>query len=240
MTCDLHRLYGQLSARVPETEETSFTVNRSTFSAPELRIKTDRLIIEKSHHDYDSFFRADFLQFFASKQTYRELALLILNAVFWADATEVELDLIQSKSDIKRLVISPGVSYQPVAGYQVRPHSFEYWPSVVDRYPGRNLKADDSSDCPSFLLSNATQCVGVTDEDWKARDTVLGFGSDRSNVRLAQLLLDMGRGPSTQDEVTLEGSAGLGGVGRHSAEVRFWLPGSLGWNLDPWVEAIAE
>ena len=62
------------------------------------------------------------------------------------------------------------------------------------------------------------------------RDTVIGFGNDKASVRLAELLLNAGLPQSQVVEYQLEDEGGFRGVGIHSAEATFYLPGSLGWD----------
>ena len=59
----------------------------------------------------------------------------------------------------------------------------------------------------------------VSEADWASRDTVLGFGNDDANIRLADLLLSLGY--SDQREIVLEGEGGNRGVGINSAEAVF-------------------
>jgi hypothetical protein len=79
-------------------------------------------------------------------------------------------------------------------------------------------------------LTDRDEDGGVTDEDWSARDTIVGFGSALGTARLAELLLDIGSPLSSGDEYRLEGENGFLGVAPLSAEVAFWLPGSIGWD----------
>jgi hypothetical protein len=69
----------------------------------------------------------------------------------------------------------------------------------------------------------------VSEGDWANRDTVMGFGNDDVSVRLADLLLNFGSPQNEINEVVLEGEGGFRGVGVHSAEAAFYLPGSLAW-----------
>ena len=76
----------------------------------------------------------------------------------------------------------------------------------------------------------------MTDEDWDARDTVVGFGSAEGTAQLAALLLDIGNPRCVPDEFQLEGESGFRGVAPLSAEVSLWLPGSVGWMDDYGLE----
>lgn len=46
----------------------------------------------------------------------------------------------------------------------------------------------------------------VSEADWAGRDTVMGFGNDDANIRLADMLLNLGY--SDESEIALEGEGG--------------------------------
>jgi hypothetical protein len=82
---------------------------------------------------------------------------------------------------------------------------------------------------PVFVLTNMDDAI-YTEEDWARRDTVRGCGSDAANILFAELLLNAGRPQNPVTEYELEGEGGFRGVGEQSAEMRIFLPGSLGWS----------
>ena len=114
------------------------------------------------------------------------------------------------------------------AGYETRPARFTYFPAPLARYPLAGAGGPEAA-LPCFNLTNLDNLVG-DDADWLARDVVRCAGSDSGHVTLAAILLNLGRGEESCDEVTLESEHGNGGVARGSAEARFVLPGSLGWS----------
>lgn len=66
---------------------------------------------------------------------------------------------------------------------------------------------------------------------WRS-DTLLGFGSDKGAWCFAEVLLNLSQPWNERVEVNLEGPFGFGGVEPDSAEVRFWLPDSVGWEAN--------
>ena len=82
---------------------------------------------------------------------------------------------------------------------------------------------------PGFFLTNADDLV-YSDADWRARDTVVGFGRDVGMAHLVELLLNVSRLASDRVEIEMEGEGGFRGVAPLSCEVRLWLPGSFGWD----------
>jgi hypothetical protein len=89
------------------------------------------------------------------------------------------------------------------------------------------------ADLPCFYLTSVGRAV-ITEEDWKQRDTVIGFGRDGGSVLFAELLLNAGRLENSVNEYSLEGDAGVRGVGPMSAEVTLFLEGSIGWRPECW------
>jgi hypothetical protein len=97
------------------------------------------------------------------------------------------------------------------------PLKFVFSPEKVETHPWARQNLNDLFSLPRFTLTNLKEFV-VTDEQWAARDTVLGFGNDDASVRLAALLLNFGSPENETSEVALEGEGGFRGVGVRSAD----------------------
>jgi hypothetical protein len=111
--------------------------------------------------------------------------------------------------------------------------SFSVFPGRVERHPW-SYRREDALSLPTLRITNLKDVI-VTEEQWAQRDTVIGFGNDDGNVSLTDLLLKFGAPQNTEtDEIELEGEGGFRGVGWHSAEASFYLPGSLAWPPDRW------
>lgn len=238
MSCDLDRLYGDLVRIVltTATESEPYVLKAQNLPQPPAWMETDHLYIAKGIHEYEDYFRADMLWWFASKETYGQLALLILAVLFHPDPPEVNLQLTHPASEIKRLVVRyeypPSDEYLD-AGYNTRPYAFAYYPGETAWYDHGRYR--EVSDLPCFWLSGA-EPGGDYEAAWKDRDTVIGFGTDVGATRFAELLLSAGRPDNACVEYALEGDgSGLArSVGRWSAEVRLWLPGSDAWDPAQW------
>lgn len=111
-------------------------------------------------------------------------------------------------------------------GLSMVPFTIRYSPEETNGHPW--MYENDTRELPVFALSNAEDCVGPTDEDWSRRDTVW-LSPSRRTLRFAELLLNAGCSWNEVREYALEGDAGYRGVGRMSAELRIFLPGSDGW-----------
>jgi hypothetical protein len=224
MPCDLDSRFAKLAARLPVDDKT-FSFSATTVTRPRPLLTTDRLIIEKGCHFYEHQ-RLDCLVFHATKDTYRQLALLILGVVF-TDVRTVEVRLTHPASNIRRLRVRLP-QFEDCSGYHSRPGVLNYYAREVPRN-SLMLERISLEDLPAFYLTNAEEDVGIREADWNARDTVIGFGNDRGNVRLAQLLLDLSRPDATINDFFLEGENGMRGVAPRSCEARLWLPGKNGW-----------
>jgi hypothetical protein len=236
MTCDLERVFGELSRVIPASiadRDHNFLFTAETLPQPPAHMETDRLYIAKGIHDYDSCFRADALWWFATKDTYTHLALLILAVLFHPEPDKVDVRLTHPASEIKHLIVE--YEYPPLdllpSGYIARPFALNYYPDETERFPFGDHQ--DVSDLPCFYLT-ATEFRGHPDEEWLRRETVTGFGTDHAAARFAELLLNATRLDNPLVEYNLEGDGGWRGVGQLSAEVRLWFPGSDAWDPSQW------
>lgn len=224
---DLSELIGphlqQLPTAVDGNHEFEFTAE----SVPDLPdvLRCDGIVITREYTTVNGCWRADNLQVQASRSTMRALGLLAMSALFLPEGRSVEVSLSHPASEIKLLRVgAPWVE----SHFVTRPVSYTYFPAVPQRHPWYR-ENPEPGDLPAFLLTDREELGGVTDADWEARDPVVGFGTARGMVRLAALLLDIGNPNCVPDEFQLEGEWGFRGVAPLSADVSFWLPGSLGW-----------
>lgn len=235
--CDLETIYSDLASQLPSRTDRyeSITLSSQNLPLPTSEITTDNLYILKATHDYNDWFRVDALWFFARKETYRYLGLLILSVVFHR-VSEVHVRLNHPHSEIKGLIVE--YAYRNIdeltAGYHTQPFAFEYYPQLPAKHPFDRCMLP--KDLPCFELSNSKD-LNFTDDDWKQRDTVKIFGSDTGLVLFAELLLNLSLPHNEQDEFELEGESGFRGVGISSAEARLLLPGHLAWTEEHWQES---
>lgn len=238
MKCDLERIFGELAAQLP----TSFSGNDcNTFTSrdlpvPLVRLLSDRLYIHKRAHQYHEYYsyQVDSLYFFAHKETYQHLGLLMLAVLFHPQPSEVVIELIHPASDIKNLILvyEHGDLEHLPGGYHTRPYGFVYFPTETSKHPFD--EGIPPRDLPRFGLTKMDGFVD-TEEDFRNRDTVKICGKDVGQALFAELLLNAGQPENPVDEYELEGEGGFRGVGVWSAEVRLFLPGhELAWDDDEW------
>lgn len=199
-------------------------------SIPDLlpAMRTNGVVATKVFVDQAGTF-PDSVQFSAHRATFRALGVVVVAALFLESETSIELELTHPESDIKLIRIeAPWTDIDHV----MRTVSFTYWPSQPAKHP---WMADHPhpEDLPGFNLQTRDD-LGFAGREhwerdqWRTRDTIVGFGSIAGTARLAALLLDIGNPVGERDEIRLEGEVGFRGVAPGSAEVGFWLPGSIG------------
>jgi hypothetical protein len=159
----------------------------------------------------------------------RQLGLLVLAVLFHEQPARAHVDLAQGVSDITEFIVDYEYLDESYPGYQSHPYRYSYYPHDTERHPWwltpGGVQADD---LPCFLLEARDQHAG--DHAWASRDLVRLCGSDLALARLAALLLDAGRPENPVVQYDLEDEGGFRGVGIHSAEAFFVLPGSLAWD----------
>jgi len=239
--CDLATIYSDLASQLPSRSDGNENITLSSENLPlaHFEMASDNLYISKAEHYYNDWFRADALWFFARKETYRYLGLLILSVVFHQKVSEVEIKLNHPHSQIKSLIVeNPPLDINKLpSGYYSQPFAFKYYPQFPAKHPFDRCILP--ADLPCFELSNSTN-LNFTDEDWKQRDTVRIFGTDAGMVLFAELLLNLSLPNNKQDEFELEGESGFRGVGISSAEVKLFLPGNLAWTEEHWEESLRK
>ncbi|MEM6607784.1 MAG: hypothetical protein AAF689_04335 [Pseudomonadota bacterium] len=182
--------------------------------------------IRRGLHEYEETIRVDFLQISATKTGYLSLGLAVIAAAF--QAKDVLLKLTSERTEYRVLsILGSAMNSVGRTDNQVVLKEFRYSPRQRSRHP---FYGERLAEFPAFLLRCSGEETPSTDS-WGARDTVEGFGRLEPSLLLAELLLDIARPSTSENEFVLEGPAGFQGVDPLSAEVRFWLPGSIGYSL---------
>ncbi len=228
----LEKIFGKIASSLPTMSDSNqFIVMENSLPCPQHLISTAKLVVKKGVHQYLSSYQIDQLWFFAHKQTYRELGLLILACVFSKNVCDVELLLTNEHSDIKKIIVeSENLDIDTFIGrFCAKPFAFKYWPEIQDRlHPLHDLQVPDS-DLPQLLLTNEEDFC-VTEEDWKTRSVIRGFGTPLGATHFAELLLNIGLSETESQEFYLESYGGYKSVAPMSVEARLWLPGGHSWD----------
>jgi hypothetical protein len=97
---------------------------------------THDLVMTRTEHYYGNGIRIDQIHFYGSGKTHRQLAVLILAAVFSEKPQRIILDLEHENSTIKHLEVNyRGLSSAPPWDYTRKPFRFAYHPAIPERYP---------------------------------------------------------------------------------------------------------
>jgi hypothetical protein len=224
--------------RVEKVKEEHYTFSSENLpEVPPLLVTSD-LVMSKTEHHYGSNCRIDTIHFYASGQTHRELAVLILAALFSRKAQGVALDLEHEASAIKRLEINyPGFDEGACWNYTKKPAEFIYHPEIPEQIPW-NWHLDERH-LPMFDLDFSEGSRHHPVNDFDKRDKVEIGGGDDALVLVADLLLNIGlpacdisadTGSIPPDKTyVLECFLGRQRVKKWSAEAQFHLPNSLSW-----------
>ncbi len=218
---------------IPDTHDDSgYTFNAATLPALPPLLSSAGLVIKRSEHTYAPSYRVDMLEWYARRELFSCVGLAIFACAFEQKA--LEISLTHEETEVLTIIID-GTDICRLSGFmdsRFKLESFEYWPGTITKHPWwPDIESGSPYDLPWFCLTNRDDFV-VTEEHWKARDLLRGFGSIRGSLRLAELLLNIGRPSNQRLEVALEGEGGYRGVAPNSTECTFWLPGSCGWCVD--------
>jgi len=224
MSCDLESWFSALRAKLPTSVDDQIVLTTSVLPQPTAKLITDRLSLLRGIHEYDTgTFKAEVVHFHADRATYQHLGLLITAVVFHTHLSEVTIELTNSESEIKQLIVEspfrPPYDIRP--GYNTRPYVFSYYPKPSSRIPW--LGPIDPLHLPCFYLIDTAVHTASEREDHVDSLIVRGFGSDVGSMRFADFLLDIGQPSNSTEDFILEGDGGYRGVGYLSAEAQIWL-----------------
>jgi len=222
---------------IPSEPKAHFIFTAQTFPEIPLILTTRDLVMKRSEHHFGNCIRVDIIHFYATGRTYRQLAVLMLAALFAEAHRRVVIDLEHDDSEIRRLEI--GHSRQgSVWGYIKRPFQFTYHPEIPDLKP---WQPHGEYDRPEFDLEFREDTIGNPVTDLGRRDQAEIDGNDDALVLLAELLLNIGlpacdvpvdNDPFIDKTYKLESCLVRGEAGRWSAEAHFSLPKSFDWPGD--------
>lgn len=231
--CDLATHYGALAASLPLDYRNGpdFLFDTRSVSAPPGHLSTNRILIRKTHHDYNGWVRADALWMFLTAETCRQLGVILISCGLHGPPSRSTLRLTHPESGIRQIILREGMQHRldSPCGLRMAPVAFGYWPQPERKHPWMY----DRCTCrlPLLALSNEEDWVGA-DHEWAARDTIWIESEHPGTFRLAELLLNAGSPSNEVFEYALEGEAGYRSVAPMSTELKIYLPGADFW-IDP-------
>jgi hypothetical protein len=181
---------------------------------------TRSIVVKKTYHHYEHFYRAESLEFLLSRSDCQRLALAFLAVVMLESQTFV-LHFTHPDSQIRSLRVPRPRSEMNRLGLQYVGTKYIYLPTDAMADLTSQVRA---SDRPVFKL--CADRIDIRPKDWEGRNVVEVDASDVGLLLTVQMLLNLARGPEDRTELELLGLGGCS-VGPGSAEARFWLPGSI-------------
>ena len=108
MTCDLEQIYGPFADTFPTVADGNHYIllSKKNLPLPLERISTRKLIIKSVKHSYNDYYQSDLLWFQGTKQTYKQLAILICAVVFHPKLKSVHIDITHPASNIKEWAVN--------------------------------------------------------------------------------------------------------------------------------------
>jgi hypothetical protein len=208
-------------------EQGSFAFKDTNLPVCPSELTSPDLIIRKGRHDYNGYFECDAVGFIARRETYRQLAILVLSTVFHDRPEKVRVTLTHPTSDVRQVIVESERYAQAGSDLVLKTHEFSYTPSVADKHPFTDILPHVLvRDLPCFFLTVRDDTPQSRGSD---RDTLVGFGTAVGHTLLAELLLNASDPSNQATDFQLECEAGFRGVGPMSAEACFILPGSVSW-----------
>jgi hypothetical protein len=235
---ELEELFQEVLAQLPSEPEANITLDGANCPRPpdEIVARQLKVVASPQGHSYGDSARYDLVHFFVDKDTYRRLGLLLFASVFHPNR-QITLYPRHPDTTVTKIRIECGVtdpSCPKLSGLANTPAAYGYYAAPAGhRHPlsreewrieGHHGKCFNRAEyCFPFLeLTNEHGGCGSEDE-FKARSVVTGFGSPEATVTLGALLLDIGLPQTELTEFCLESPSGNWSVEIGSAEARLWV-----------------
>ena len=185
------------------------------------------VIVRKAVRTYDDYFKADVLDFSATREGYRLVVGAMLCALLHLTTETLTIKLANAKSTIDLLRIRRPNARHADLGLRVDRRSFTLTVSRAEAL--EELIAIAPQQKPRFLLIDDDSSNSA--RSWENRHCVRVEATEKASILLVSALMDYIRHGEAERELALFGSprTGAESLGPGSAEVRFWLPGGFGW-----------
>jgi hypothetical protein len=223
---DLLSLTAELRERLPTDEQVELVFDTSNLPDPPAELAAPTLVMESGGRHVYTHVTYEMIEFFASRETYRALGVLVLACVLHQKRTRLDLRGGPHGPSVGEIVttlevdgVSPGAGANRLSQL---PSSFEYWPRPDrGRLPFHDEHLDER-DTPALGGPQDWELDAAASADKQV--LVKGFGSMTGTANLACLFLDIGLAPQNgNQEFCLEAPIITGGVAADSAEARFWV-----------------
>ena len=183
MPCDLERIFGELSTRLPEAEESDDPLHLDETVIPPTppELTTDRVRIYRSQLQRLPGCRGDGLDVVAPRSAIRQLGLLLLSVLFHEQCDRSILHLTHPDSALKHVVTEyKHWSKSEVSGFRFRPWVFGYVPAGI----GPTFETHEVGyGAPVLRLTNLSDCQH-DESEWRIRDVLHWVGGTGATAQV--------------------------------------------------------
>ena len=218
-------LYAESMADAHATADTGVVVTPASFQNCPNTYTTSRLLFQKSHHTYDSFFRSELLHLSATASLCASIAFVCLQAVFTQQETHIEI--MRKDSGVEKLSFTC-IDNDATLQLQAQTWQYSYQPLSKQRAALR----EQGTDFNLFLSMLQDEAFANPDRWLADRSKLQCTGTAAQLTAFAALLLNFAHPLNPKPDWALESSLGLGGVSTGSVELELHLPASIGYLLE--------
>ena len=186
---------------------------------------TSRLLFQKSHHTYDSFFRSELLHLSATASLCASIAFVCLQAVFTQQETHIEI--MRKDTGVEKLVFTC-IDNNKDLHLEAQSWHYHYQPLPEQR---KTLR-EQGTEFNLYLSMLQNDAFAHPDRWLTDRSKLVCQGTAGQLTSFAALLLNFAHPLNPKPEWALESSLGLGGVSTGSVELELYLPASIGYLLE--------
>ena len=215
--------------KIPEpSDDEGLILTPTVLPKAPVKIAAPDLVVELRHHDYDGSYPIPSVYLHAPKEVLRGLGLLLFSQALGKPSEPTHISVSTDQGiGVKELRIALDgprhVSELYPGATLLTAEAFEYWPAQDVLEP---FDVCDVNTLPFVMVGDENRC-----RDRPEKNSILhGFGSLLGTILLAEFLLNVSAKEATGMDYSLECEMGVRGVAPGSMELRFFLPGSPGWN----------
>ena len=218
-------LYAESMADAHTAADSGVVVTPASFQNCPNTYTTSRLLFQKSHHTYDSFFRSELLHLSATASLCASIAFVCLQAVFTQQETHIEI--MRKDSGVEKLAFTC-IDNDATLQLQAQTWLYSYQPLSKQRAALR----EQGTDFNLFLSMMQDEAFAHPDRWLADRSKLQCTGTAAQLTAFAALLLNFAHPLNPKPDWALESSLGLGGVSTGSVELELHLPASIGYLLE--------
>ena len=185
------------------------------------------VVITKAIRTYDDYYRADVLDFFATKEGYCLVVGTMLCTLLHLAPQTLTINLVNPSSTIDVLQIDWPKARHTDLGLRVDRTGFALTVSRMEAL--EELVSMELQQKPRLLLIEDSSPHSAS--CWEERHSIRLEASETALILLVSALLGYAKHGEAERELALFAPprTGAESLGPGSAEARFWLPGGFGW-----------